>query len=319
MPKMDVAYTTGVIACREKFLLKDRILRLAELSPDEAFRFLLETGYGGGAETAVSVYDFEKLIRAEEAKLDAFIREYAPNKRLSAYLLAPRDFHNAKALVKAFITGEEDEKMLAPDGLVESVAIKNAVHTGDFSSLYPELASTLKKAMALAETDVSGATLGLLFEKAQAEYLSSISKGFLKKMISAKVDMTNILTTLRSVDEAQAKEGFLPGGKLSHETPLSLFDTEKAIKKFKRTEYDSFVQSCLEAKEKGLPMTQAEKARDGYDLAQFEARKYELEKAEPSLYYVYRRKIENENVRIVFVCLLAGLAEAEIKRRLRGV
>ena len=319
MPKMDIAYTTGVIATKEKYLLKDRVLRLAELSPDEAFRFLLETGYGGGADTAVSVYDFEKLIQAEETKLDAFIREYAPNDRLSAYLLAPRDFHNAKALVKAFITGEEEEKMLAPDGLVESSVIKNAVKTGEYSALYPALAQTINSALELAKNNVSGAQLGLLFEKAQAEYISSISKGFLKKMISAKTDMTNILTALRSVDEAQAEEGFLPGGTLSNETLLSLFDREKAIDKFKRTAYYSFVQSCLEAKEKGLPMTQAEKTRDGYDLAQFEARKYELIKNEPFLYYIYRRKIENENVRIVFVCLLAGLAETEIKRRLRGV
>ena len=319
MPKMDIAYTTGVIATKEKYLLKDRILRLAELSPDEAFRFLLETGYGGGAETAVSVYDFEKLIQAEEAKLDAFIREYAPNTRLSAYLLAPRDFHNAKALVKAFITGEEEDKMLAPDGLVESVAIKNAVKSGDYSALYPQLANAIKDAMELAQTEVSGAKLGLLFEKSLSNYISSVSKGFLKKMISAKTDMTNILTTLRSVDEAQAKEGLLPGGKLAEETLITLFDKEKALEKFKRTEYYDFVKTCLEAKEKGFPMTQAEKTRDGYDLAQFEARKYELIKNEPFLYYVYRRKIENENVRIVFVCLLAGLSEAEIKRRLRGV
>lgn len=319
MPKMDIAYTMGVIATKEKYLLKDRILRLAELSPDEAFRFLLETGYGGGAETTASVYDFEKLIQAEEEKLDAFIREYAPNRRLSAYLLAPRDFHNAKALVKAFITGEDDEKMLAPDGLVQSSVIKNCVQTGDFSALYPALASVCEKAMKLAETDVSGATLGLLFEKAQAEYVVSESKGFLKKVVSAKTDMTNILTALRSVDEAQAKESFLPGGTLSKEKLLSLFDTEKALSTFKRTDYYSFVQSCLDAKEKGLAMTQAEKTRDSYDIAQFETRKYELVKTEPFLYYIYRRKLENENVRIVFVCLLAGLSETEIKRRLRGV
>lgn len=320
MPKMDIAYTMGVIATKEKYLLKDRVLRLAELSPDEAFRFLLETGYGGGAETTASVYDFEKLIQAEEEKLDAFIREYAPNRRLSAYLLAPRDFHNAKALVKAFITGEDDEKMLAPDGLVQSAVIKNCVQTGDFSSLYPALASVCEKAMQTAkDTEISGAELGLLFEKAQAEYIVSESKGFLKKVVSAKTDMTNILTALRSVDEAQAKENFLPGGTLPNKKLLSLFDTEKALSNFKRTDYYSFVQSCLDAKEKGLPMTQAEKTRDSYDIAQFEARKYELVKTEPFLYYIYRRKLENENVRIVFVCLLAGLSEAEIKRRLRGV
>ena len=54
MPKMDIAYTTGVIATKEKYLLKDRILRLAELNPEEAFRFLLETGYGGARKRRIA-------------------------------------------------------------------------------------------------------------------------------------------------------------------------------------------------------------------------------------------------------------------------
>ena len=98
---LDIAYTSGVIAVREKYLLKERIYRLCELSAEEAFRMLLESGFGGGAETATSVYDYEKLIAVEEEKTDAFIREFAPKKGIAEYLLAPRDFHNAKALVKA--------------------------------------------------------------------------------------------------------------------------------------------------------------------------------------------------------------------------
>ena len=50
----------------------------------------------------------------------------------------------------------------------------------------------------------------------------------------------------------------------------------------------------------------------------FEKKKYELEKSEPFLYYIYRRKTESANVRIIFVCLLAGLSEQEIKARIRG-
>ena len=49
----------------------------------------------------------------------------------------------------------------------------------------------------------------------------------------------------------------------------------------------------------------------------FAARRFELKKSEPFLYYAFRRRIENENVRILFVCLLAGMKEDEIKKRLR--
>ena len=40
---------------------------------------------------------------------------------------------------------------------------------------------------------------------------------------------------------------------------------------------------------------------------------------QPFLYYVFRRRAENADVRILFVCLLAGMKDYEIKARLRSV
>lgn len=42
----DVIYTNGVIAAREKYLLKEKLLRLCEGKVEDAFRILLESGYG---------------------------------------------------------------------------------------------------------------------------------------------------------------------------------------------------------------------------------------------------------------------------------
>lgn len=61
------------------------------------------------------------------------------------------------------------------------------------------------------------------------------------------------------------------------------------------------------------------KLRDSYETDFFAERKYELEKNQPFLYYVFRRRAESENVRIIFVCLLAGMRESEIKKRLRAL
>ena len=83
----DVIYTNGVIAAREKYLLKEKLLRLCEGKAEDAFRILLESGYGSGAE-AEGAYDYEALIGAEERSLDDFIREYAPSEAEAAYLLA---------------------------------------------------------------------------------------------------------------------------------------------------------------------------------------------------------------------------------------
>ena len=77
------------------------------------------------------------------------------------------------------------------------------------------------------------------------------------------------------------------------------------------------VKVCLQARGKGLPFTDAEKRLASFETEYFAARKYELKREEPFLYYVLRRRVENANVRTVFAGKLAGLREAEIKNRLR--
>jgi vacuolar-type H+-ATPase subunit C/Vma6 len=96
-------------------------------------------------------------------------------------------------------------------------------------------------------------------------------------------------------------------------------EESKALQVFSATEYKDYVIDCFDAKNKGLPYSVAEKIRDGYEVAYFNEIKYDLKRNEPFLYYVFRRRIENANVRILFVCLLAGLEESEIKKRLRAV
>ncbi len=57
---------------------------------------------------------------------------------------------------------------------------------------------------------------------------------------------------------------------------------------------------------------------ESFEIDFFAEKPYELSGQGNFLYYIFRRRAENENVRIAFVCLRAGLSEAEIKKRLRG-
>ena len=100
---------------------------------------------------------------------------------------------------------------------------------------------------------------------------------------------------------------------------LFLEDTDKTIYEFALTPWSDFVRLCIEESESGRPLVKAEKLMDGYETEYFYKRRYELQAEQPFLYYISRRKTENANVRIVLACLLAGVAEADIKKRLRGV
>ena len=322
----DLLYTNGVIAAREKYLLKDKIFKLCDSGAEDALRAVSESGFGKGAEAA-SVYEYEKLVSADEAAIDGFIREYAPSRAEAAYLLSARDFHNAKAAVKARFLNLSTENMLAPSGLIPAEQIVSCVNSGEYSSLGGVLGAAVKEAAALFSEEnskeASGAEIGIIFEKALYKHLheACARNGLLKKLLTTKADMTNILTALRSSEEEYAAKCFVTGGKLTEKQLASLFeeDSEKALKVFKSTPYYEFVKKCIADKAAGLPLTAAERICESYETEYFTAKKYELQKSQPFLYYVFRRRAENANVRILFVCLLAGMKDSEIKRRLRAI
>ncbi len=306
----DTVFLNGAIAVKEKKLLGDRLLRLAECDADGVLRALNEAGFGGGA-----AGDVEFLCNAENAELDKFIREYAPTNADREYLLSPRDFHNAKAACKARILSADPSKMLAPEGCVGVSDIISAVASGEYGKLPEELAKAVKTVM---ETDgITGAEIGAVFDAANFSHLAGTvgRRGILKKLLTGRADMTNILTAMRAGAPEEAARLFVTGGALSADVLLKLRGGDEPDIK----EYAKFYALCKEAKERGKPFTEAERALDSFEAEYFAARRYELSGREPFLYYVFRRRAEISDVRIIAVCSGAGLDAREIKKRLRAV
>lgn len=314
---LDPVYTNGVIAVKERLLLGEKLLRYTEMTAEEVLRALRESGFGSGAEGSES----EALILAEENSLDGFIREYAPAARELAYLLSPRDFHNAKALCKAKKLNTGAEKLLAPEGLVKIADLTKAIDEGDVSALDKELGNAITQA--LASEDLSGAEVGAIFDIALYKHLGAKCKFslLLKKLLAGKADRLNILTALRSPDGEFAQKLYVGGGKLKSAELEKLFDenADRAEKALNGTPYEQFYKLCYEAKQKGMPFTEAERALESYEAEYFAEKRFELEGKQPFLYYVFRRRAEIQNVRIILVCLNAGLKPQDIRKRLRAV
>ena len=314
---LDSVFTNGVIAVKEKSLLGDKLLRFCEMSAEEVLRTLKESGFGSSAESS----DGEKLCETEESALDGFIREYAPTKYELAYLLAPRDFHNAKALCKAELLGTEADKLLAPEGLIPVTDITAAIKSGDYEALGKELGAAVKEVFGCEE--ITGAEIGAIFDSALFRHLSICCRfrPLLKKLLAGRADRINILTALRAAGREFAEKLYVDGGILKKQQLNRIFEgeTEGAEKTFDGTPYADFYKMCLAAKEKGMPFTGAEQALESFEAEYFWEKRFELEGKQPFLYYVFRRRAEIQNVRIILVCLNAGLSAADIKKRLRAV
>lgn len=314
---LDPIYTNGVIAVKERLMLGDKLLRYTEMSAEEVLRALHEGGFGSGAESQ----EGEALILTEEGLLDSFIREYAPSQKELEYLLSPRDFHNAKALCKAEKLNTDVKKLLAPEGLIKIEELSAAVKGGDRSALCKELDNAIKEA--LENELLTGAEIGAIFDIALYKHLAAVCKfsPLLKKLLAGRADRTNILTAMRAQSREFAEKLYVSGGKLKNSELAKLFeeDRERTEKALNGTPYAEFYKLCLEAKEKGLPFTEAERALESYESEYFWEKRFELEGKQPFLYYVFRRRAEIQNVRIILVCLNAGLKAQDIKKRLRAV
>ena len=313
--RKDSAYVCGVIAVKEKKLLKDKLVKMCSMSEDEAFRTLIDSGFGSDPSL-----DIEELILADEREIDAFIREYAPSEEVEEYLLSPRDFHNAKAIVKARYLNTDPELMLGGDGKFSAEEITRLIEAGNTEKLGKELSGAIEEAKKLLEGEnPSGAEVGFVFDRAQFAYLSRVLKklGVCRKLLVRRIDMTNLLTYFRAENADEAQKFFLEGGSLSKEKLACVYGGEDAaLKAFEKSEYKDFVKKLCASSGGGF--TEAEKMLESFETDFFAQKPYELSGQGTFLYYIFRRRTENENVRIVLVGLRAGLSENELKKRLRG-
>lgn len=319
----DLTYVNGIIAVKENGLLKDKIFSLTEMSAESAFRALSESGFVKNTDVG-SVFDYELILQSDEADIDGFIREYAPNNAIKTYFFAMRDFHNAKAILKAKYLNTSADKMLAPEGIFDLETLNKVVEGEEIKGVYPELLEGVKLAAELFEKDganTSGAEVGKIFEQKMYACLLSACKHnlLLKKLLVKKVDMTNILIAMRSNTPEYASNNLLSGGKIPESKLLLLFseDEEQAEKALDGTYLEKYWKECFKTRKTGLPFMSAEKKIADIEIDFLSEHKYELKRSQPFMYYVFRRRAENENVRIVLSCLLAGMPADDIRGRLR--
>ncbi len=298
---LDTLFTNGVIAVKEKALLGEKILRFPEMTVQEVLRALSESNFGGGADPR----DTNALLENEERALDTFIRTYAPTEADKAYFLLPRDFHNLKALYKATLLSLEPEPMLAPEGLHTVAELREMLENGN--PLLPEI-----------EEGATGAEIGAAFDRAMFEELFRVCRGrrILKKLLSVRVDLLNLLTAFRAADETEAEGLYLKGGTLRTEDIFALTASEQTVG---GKEIVQVLTAAREARGKGLPFTEAERIAETFEEEYFFERRFALCDKEPFLYYVLRRRSEIRNIRTILVCLNAGVEAKEIKKRLVGV
>lgn len=228
----DFLFISASLRCQEANLLsRERMERMLEArSNDDAAKILAECGYKD-----LEPFTAQALTRSlEQARAETFaeLAKFAPNKDIVDVFRIKYDYHNAKALMKARITGQKADGMLIDAGRYSPEAIAAAMGPEDAVTGSP-LSQTMQKAVSEAADVLSTTTdpqkSEFLLDKAcyaeMLEYAVRSGSSFLLGYVKLQIDAANLKAAVRSLrmkkDSDFLKRVLLPGGNVSVESILT--------------------------------------------------------------------------------------------------
>ena len=318
-------YANARAKAKESGLLGlNRLNRMVDTAnPNDAIKILAEVGFGYGM-IIDDVSQFENLIFAEEEKLCAFIHECCSSEFVKKFLLIAKDFQNAEIFMREKHLKSSFTGVRLIGGLYDVDTMKECIMTDNYSRFDKIFADALIKVDEMfVSGNYNGMKINSVFERSKFSqmcyYLSKSKNKVLKDIFRVKVDLANISISLRARDYNLVKDDFIDGGTLSERDLKSLCEDSFASLKEKFAHYSQkiLILSAIDSAEKGKPLSDFEQKADDYALQYLSKYKYSFDGIFPFLLYVYYKKAELNNVRIILVGLLNGVSAGEIKKRLR--
>lgn len=302
----------------QKLLSKQQMNQMAEAkSAEDALRVLKEAGYDTDA--AESVYDYEAILARELEKTYALMQELVPDESFMDLFLYKNDYHNAKVLLKADLSGAKGESYLVDGGTIPLETLEKAVAEKDFKSLPPILAEAIQEAYEAYHSTQSGQMIDIVLDKAAFAAMSKKAAEsklqFLVDYVARLCDITNLKSFYRMKRMGKPFEAFMevyvPGGTLSETKFASAYGLEQYWTAF-GSPYGGI---CEEGMPKGF--TEFERLCDNFMMESVRAAKYVCLTVEPLVAYLYARESELKTVRIIMTGKLNQIAADTIKERLR--
>ena len=205
---------------------------LESRSVEEVLDRLREYGYALPEEAEASVAKGEVASADREAMLLAVLREAygeveqaVPDPAVFRYLRYPYDCNNIKVALKCAIRGISAADLLFDFGTVPADRVEELLREGRYDSFPTALAAAIPAAKDAYDRTSDPRRIDTVLDKAcYADMLTAATEGgdtTLLSWVKAKIDLTNILTTLRilrmgmgDVGAAFLEETLLAGGTL---------------------------------------------------------------------------------------------------------
>lgn len=321
MNQTDYAYGVSYIRSIENRLMDKGDIEglILAKTPEEAIRLLVDKGYGS---EIVPPAAFETLLSEQLEQCWSTVREVAPQNAPLDIFLYQNDFHNLKVVLKAIFTGAKQyERLFLSPHTVDCEMIVKALSNQDFSVLPEMLRETAKTAYETLANTEDSQMADVIIDKGSMDYMmaaaSNCGSAFVRDLVCLKNTLADIKIAYRSV-KTEKNSAFL----------------DKALSANSYLNRDSLIQAVLSGEDALLAflsengyedaanalknsVTEFEKYADSAEKAAIDGAKFITFGIEPLIAYILKKQAELLTVRIIMSCKVNGLAESNIRERLR--
>ena len=317
-------FSNGRIKCLERNLLtQDKITRMIDsVDLNEAGRILAEVNYGGGL-VLENPRLFDKLLLQEEEETCKLVLTLVPKGYGMECFILSNDFHNAKALYKAKVTGISNSSALRPNGLYGDISA--AIEGGNYAALPETMAKVLTDLDEKALTEaLSPREIDLKIDKAYFEEVAAILKKSKKTVIASYFSLLADYTNIRAMARCKVcglgvkdfEDCFVTGGKLSCKTLSELFEMS-VNDAYEKMRYGDFARAFETLTHEKSALVDFEKFSESELIKLFKKEKADMFSPAPVAGYYVGKMSEIKTVRLILVCVNNGVSKEEIYRRLK--
>lgn len=312
-------YAVAKIKVRENRLLTNE--NLEQLAQEEEIErivsSLMEKDYN--FELVSRYEDYEVVLKKAEEDMYKLIKEIIEEKNIAEIFLSKNDFYNMKLILKSHVEGKDYQDKLLNSGTVSKEEISKIMENEAYDRLSKNRKQAILDAMEAYQKTKMPFIIDAILDKECFHHMKKLAaqlkNDFIANYMTNLIDITNIKTFFRVrkiyKDPYIFEVSYIQGGKITLNHFMENLEEEEQNLKYKFMGFSSTIAQAIDHYEN------LDQFCDDFIMNYMKEAKLKALTIEPIVAYIYAKKTEFKNIRIIFSGKLNGVSPERIKERLR--
>lgn len=312
-------YAVAKIKVRENRLLTNE--NLEQLAQEEEIErivsSLMEKDYN--FEMVSRYEDYEVVLKKAEEDMYKLIKEIIEEKNIAEIFLSKNDFYNMKLILKSHVEGKDYQDKLLNSGTVSKEEISRIMESEAYDRLSKNRKQAILDAMEAYQKTKMPFIIDAILDKECFHHMKKLAaqlkNDFIANYMTNLIDITNIKTFFRVrkiyKDPYIFEVSYIEGGKITLNNFMENLEEDEPNLKYKFMGFSSTIAQAIDHYES------LDQFCDNFIMNYMKEAKLKALTIEPIVAYIYAKKTEFKNIRIIFSGKLNGVSPERIKERLR--